>query len=395
MRFIKNKRLFSISMYSIFVFTACLLIWKFVNDFSKSNVFLSALADMAFPFIFASFLAYFINPLVKKIEKYLFGKIGNLSLRRSFSIALSYIIVFGIVIFMLTNIVPELADSIVKISQSLPLYLTTFITFVNVQLVKYGINLSSGDITTLLQDNLSENLTRFTDYTTAILLPNILDITTRLTSTVINIFVAFFISIYLLASKESNSKALTKLIKVFFTDKDAEGIFSVVKESDTIFGKFLIGKFIDSLIIGVITFILLYLFNIPYTLLLSVVVGITNMIPYFGPFIGGIIGFLLLILIDPFKALTFMVLIILIQQFDGNILGPKILGDSTGLSPFWVIFAILIAGKLFGIIGMFLGVPFFAVFKNIATRNIDRMYQLKHPDPPPIAEDDLVDDQSN
>ena len=127
------------------------------------------------------------------------------------------------------------------------------------------------------------------------------------------------------------------------------------------FGGFLSGKIIDSLIIGILTFAIISIFNIPYSVLISVIVGVTNIIPYFGPFLGAIPCGIILLMVDPFKCITFLIIVLILQQIDGNIIGPKILGDSTGLSSFWVIFAITLFGGFFGVFGMFVGVPLFAV----------------------------------
>ena len=135
-----------------------------------------------------------------------------------------------------------------------------------------------------------------------------------------------------------------------------------MRKSNSIFGGFIIGKIIDSAIIGVLCFIGVSLLNMPYALLVSVFVGVTNVIPYFGPFIGAIPSAILIMIVDPMKGLYFIIFILLLQQLDGNIIGPTILGDSTGLSAFWVLFSILLFGGLFGVVGMIIGVPTFAVF---------------------------------
>ncbi len=141
---------------------------------------------------------------------------------------------------------------------------------------------------------------------------------------------------------------------------------------DKVFGGFMVAKIIDSLLIGVITFVILALFKIPYALVISVIVGVTNIIPYFGPFIGAVPCALLLLLIDPTKSLTFVILILLIQQFDGNILGPKLIGNKTGLKSFWVLFSILLFGGLFGFVGMIFGVPIFAVIYSVVANLINK-----------------------
>ena len=143
-----------------------------------------------------------------------------------------------------------------------------------------------------------------------------------------------------------------------------------IKYIDKMFSGFINGKIVDSIIIGILTFIVLSIFRMPYALLISVIVGITNIIPYFGPFMGAIPSALIILMIDPIKGFWFIVIIIIIQQLDGNVIGPKILGESTGISSFWVLFSILLFGGLFGFVGMVIGVPLFAVIYDIARRGI-------------------------
>jgi len=154
-------------------------------------------------------------------------------------------------------------------------------------------------------------------------------------------------------------------------------LISITHTSNRIFTGFISGKILDSLIIGVLCFIGMSIFNLPMAMLVSVIVGVTNVIPYFGPFIGAIPGALIVFLVDPIKAFWFMLFILALQQFDGNILGPYILGDSIGLPAFWVIFAILVFGSIFGVLGMFIGVPTFAVIYSIIKMWIESRLEKK------------------
>ena len=175
-----------------------------------------------------------------------------------------------------------------------------------------------------------------------------------------NLLVGVIVSVYLLATKEGFAATGCKMVYSFFPEKRAAQIIRGVKEVNRIFSGFFRGKLLDSLIIGILCFIGSSILNFPYTPLISVVVGVTNVIPFFGPFLGAIPCAFLILLDSPIKCLYFIIFIIVLQQFDGNILGPKILGDSTGISSFWVIVAILVGGGLWGILGMFVGVPLFA-----------------------------------
>ena len=194
---------------------------------------------------------------------------------------------------------------------------------------------------------------------------------------VFNFIIGIIVSIYVLFSKEKFQKQTKKLIYAVFRPGQANMILQIGGKSNEIFGGFIIGKIIDSLIIGVICFIGLSILNMPYTMLVSVIVGVTNVIPFFGPYIGAIPSAILILLADPLKGLYFIIFVIALQQFDGNVLGPKILGNSTGLSSFWVVFSILIAGGLFGIPGMLFGVPTFAVIYYIVNMLVNSILKKK------------------
>ena len=206
----------------------------------------------------------------------------------------------------------------------------------------------------------------------------------NLTSGVINVFSGLFdlligliISIYVLFSKEKFGKQSKKIVYAVFKPSHANMILHLTLKSNEIFGGFIIGKLIDSAIIGVLCFIGLSLLNMPYALLVSVIVGVTNVIPFFGPYIGAIPSAVLIMLADPRKGLYFILFILVLQQIDGNIIGPKILGDSTGLSAFWVVFSILLGGGLFGFVGMILGVPTFAVIYYVINMLINHRLEVK------------------
>ena len=173
------------------------------------------------------------------------------------------------------------------------------------------------------------------------------------------------LSVYLLASKELFYAHAKKLGYALFPKRVMDKLLEITHTSNNIFTGFIVGKIVDSTIIGVLCFIVMALFNWPYAMLISVIVGVTNVIPYFGPFIGAIPSILLLLIIDPRTAVMFGIFILILQQLDGNIIGPKILGDSTGLSAFWVVFSITLFSAIMGPIGMLIGVPTFAVIYSL------------------------------
>ena len=195
---------------------------------------------------------------------------------------------------------------------------------------------------------------------------------------VIDFFIAVIVSMYMLIDKPHLINNAKKLVYVLFGTDKGDRIVTTAGECNKIFGDFIIGKMIDSLIIGVLCWIAMTVLNIPYALVISVIVGITNMIPYFGPFIGAIPGVVLLIIVDIKFAVIFGILIFILQQFDGLYLGPKILGESTGLRPIWIIFAITVGGWMAGVVGMFLGVPVVAVISFLIDRSLKLRIKKKN-----------------
>jgi predicted PurR-regulated permease PerM len=181
----------------------------------------------------------------------------------------------------------------------------------------------------------------------------------------------------MLIDKEKFAASSKKVVYALFSNKSANKIVELAHRTNDTFGKFLSGKIIDSVIIGILTFIILTITKMPFTILVSVIVGITNIIPFFGPFIGAIPSFIIIIFVSPVKALWFLVIILIIQQLDGNVIGPKILGDSIGISAFWILFSILVAGKLLGLVGMMIGVPLFAIVYSIIKEIIDAKLDKK------------------
>lgn len=193
-------------------------------------------------------------------------------------------------------------------------------------------------------------------------------------SFIVNMLIGIVVAVYALIEKDVFVGQTKKLTYTLFKPERANSIIDTARHGDKIFGGFLSGKILDSIIVGVITFICLSIFKMPYTLLISVIIGVTNIIPFFGPFIGAIPCAFFILLIDPVQCLWFVIFIVILQQIDGNIIGPKILGTTTGISEFWVTFALLLFGGLFGFIGMIIGVPLFAVIyyiiKNLVNKKI-------------------------
>ena len=190
-----------------------------------------------------------------------------------------------------------------------------------------------------------------------------------------NVLVGVIVSVYVLMSKETFAGQAKKIIYAILKPERGNIVITTVRKSNEIFGGFISGKLLDSAIIGVLAYIVLAIMKMPDTMLLAVIIGVTNVIPFFGPFIGAVPSFVIVVLQNPVQGLYFLIFIFILQQIDGNIIGPKILGDSTGITPFWVVTSILIFGGLWGFPGMLLGVPVMAVLQYIVRNLLD--YALK------------------
>lgn len=339
------------------------------------------------PIFLGVMFAYLLNPLVKLIEKfftkqvvdYLYKKVFKKAKRkeklpRMFAIFITYTLAIVIIVLFIKFVIPSLFDSLNLMLSNIPVYINNIYDYLK-DILKSNSELMS------LVDKMNTNIT---DFVGSLMIPSMDTVMTNITvgissfvKWIINIVIGLIVSVYLIYDKDSFVGGTKKVLRAFLPKKIYETTMTTLGYVDKIFGGFMVAKIIDSILIGLITFAIISIFQIPYALIISVIVGITNIIPYFGPFIGAIPCAILLFLINPTKSLTFIVLILLIQQFDGNILGPKLIGDRTGMKSFWVLFAILLFGGLFGFMGMIFGVPVFAVIYSVAGNFVNKKLAKK------------------
>lgn len=339
------------------------------------------------PIIIGLILAYLVTPIVNFEEAHLLPlaqkKIKNQEkakkLVRGVSVAGALAFVTVIIGVLLQMVIPELYKSINGMIGTLPKQVNNFMDWLSDYIS------SDSEISDYLELGLTKGTEYFENWAQTDFLPQTKNIIAGVTTGVINavkilfnVVIGIIISVYVLMSKETFIGQSKKLMYVLFSGKKANAIIRTVHKSNEIFGGFISGKILDSLIIGLICFACLYIMKMPYTVLVSVIVGVTNVIPFFGPYLGAIPSAVLIMLANPIQGLYFIIFILVLQQIDGNIIGPKILGDSTGLSSFWVVFAILTAGGIFGIPGMIIGVPVFAVFFYILRNITDYVLKKKN-----------------
>ena len=361
-----KKDYFLKGLTSFLVIAACVVFAFLVFKIDVMWGIVKKIISVLNPVIFGLVIAYLVNPMVKFFDKYIckvtLYKAKNTDKARRVADLISVILavlVFSIIIVgLLLLVIPQLITSISSFIDSFPARLDAISAW--------------GKSVLKENEKLQGIFTRVLDYEKNWLKTDlsgtVKSVTANLTSGVLsfvnflkNFGLGLIFAIYMLFSKDKMLNQCKKVMCAVFSDKTVGSILSWLSKSNSVFSGFINGKLLDSLIIGVLCFIGTTVLNIPYALLVSVIVGVTNVIPVFGPYIGGVPSVILVTIESPVKGLYVGILIILLQMLDGNFIGPKILGDKTGLSNFWVMFAIVIGGGLFGVLGMLVGVPAFAV----------------------------------
>ena len=353
---------------------------------------LQNLLHICMPILDGFILAWLMCPLVNAIEHFalypardwLISQKPSLQKKkkqltsycRGISIVLTLCFVLFLVYGFFRVVIPQIIGSIQSIAGQFPSYVKNVSDWAEKLLA------DNPDIETTVSDLIDHYSTDLENFLNKTMMPQINAIVKTVSLSMLsfakavwNLVIGLIISIYLLASKERFVSQGKKLLYAFWDTRQANVIMEDFRLIDSTFGGFISGKILDSAIIGVIAYIVLAIMKMPDTMLVAVIIGVTNIIPFFGPFIGAIPSFIIIVLQNPVQGLYFLIFVIILQQVDGNIIGPKILGDSTGLSSFWVVFAILVFGGLWGFPGMLLGVPIMAVIYYIVSNVVT--YSLK------------------
>lgn len=327
---------------------------------------ISWITSVVRPFTFGLVIAFVLNrpfrmirsrlyiPLLKKTglsEK----KVSSIS--GILSILSVYFLLFFVTGLLISSVIPELISSIESFSGNMDTYLNLITTLISRIAVQFQLD---SEVVKLL-NTYWEDLLAGIGQMLNTLLPALVSFSMGAATSIYNVFSGLIISVYLLTGKEKLILTFKKILYAFLPDRWADYVMHVGHVANRSFGGFLNGQIIDASIVGLLCFLGMSVMRMPYAMLSSVIVGVTNIIPYFGPIIGAVPGVVLLLLTNPIKAVLFVVLIVCIQQIDGNFLSPRIVGSSIGVSGVWVLFSIIVGGKLFGIPGMVAGLPTFSV----------------------------------
>ena len=387
----KLRQQFSRGMTFFLVIAASLLFYFALLRLTNLSEGFQDIFRVLKPVVYGCVFAYLLNPIVKQVDQHLVpvlqqklkkpGQAERAS--RGIGIFAAIVLLLVLIVTLCNLLIPELYASIRNLVMTLPKQLNDLVSELS------EVKLDESTTSTLIKTGMKEGTDMLLDWLRTDLMAQANELMSNLTVGVLNILsevfnavIGLIISVYILFSKETFVRQSKKCVYALLSARHANMILHLTVKSNEIFGGFIIGKLIDSVIIGVLCFIGLSILKMPYTMLVSVIVGVTNVIPFFGPYIGAVPSTILIMLASPIQGVYFIIFILLLQQFDGNILGPKILGNSTGLSAFWVIVAILLGGGLFGVAGMVMGVPTFAVLYYIIQMIINnRLERKKLPSP--------------
>lgn len=369
------KTLVSNMWYIVALVAIIAIIFLMIANWGVVLAVIGKFLTILMPFILGFFFACFINPLVKRVHSLLNrikpGK-GE-KIKKAFSVIISYVVVIGVITVLLIYIIPQIKASIGELGNTIQdgyQYMITHQKELNEKIPFIGLG---GGIEYIKEFAYKKIMSNGSE-----ILPYVYHVSSSLLTMSYNVLMGLVISIYIILDMKKLKRSARKVVYALSPKKKEQEVWETMKQCSHIFNGFLIGKMIDSLIIGILCLIAMSILKLPYALLLSLIVCITNMIPYFGPIIGAIPGVMIYLFIDIRYAFIFALMILILQQFDGLYLGPKILGDQTGIKPLWVIFGITVGGAYFGVMGMFLGVPVVAVIMYLLQLFLDKKLKKKN-----------------
>lgn len=367
----------------LLLITFAIVLYFFMNNFGIFWNILGFIMIVIMPFIVGFCFAYIINKPYAFFADKAYAGMANKGkflqkLRKPLAMITAYIIVFGIIVFLIVILVPQLVSSFEQLIQNFSGYADSFKSLI-IQFSDKWLNGAVPADSNLFQilNSLVEMVTggemkAFIQNAASYFGPGLFDFTVSFTTNLYNVGMGIVISFYLLACKDKLLYQSRKLVYAYVPEKILPKVLDIANLSDKMFGRYIYGRILDSLIIGIMCFIGMSIFRFDYALLISVIIGITNIIPVFGPFMGAVPSVLIMLIINPMEAVWFTIFIVVLQQIDGNIIGPKILGSSIGISGFWIMTSVVIGGGLFGIIGMFVAVPVFSIIYFLLGENVNK-----------------------
>lgn len=333
------------------------------------TVFSNAISIIS-PFIYAFAIAFILNRPMMWFERTLFK---DKKKKRILSVAVTFTIAISLISVLMVLVLPQIGLSIAYLVEAMPGFIQSVSQTAMEVMEQIHLNSRLSRQVQEMWNNIGTGIMNFT----VSVLPGVVNVSIGIGNAVIKSIMSTIIAIYMLASKDRLKFQIKKFFYAYFSRNFAEDTFELGRMSNTIFSDFIIGKMIDSTIIGIIAFIGMLFIYPDYAVLIAIIIGVTNMIPFFGPFIGAIPSVFILLILSPFAAFVFLIFIIVLQQIDGNIIGPKVLGSSLGLSPLWILVGIIVGNGAMGFLGMVIGVPTFAVIYNLVSCNTKKKLEEK------------------
>ena len=386
MKRLQNNRYFGLGIMLLVVISISLFLLAIVLNLQKVGSIIGTIAGVFQPILLGLVFAYLLNPLMKFMEQRLrpFLLKKKMPEQKAYKLSRAVSLVFALLCALILlyeffdMLLPQLSDSIKGIVNNFPTYYAAA--------EKWILNFLEGnpDLSAKADELMNELFEFLKNWLNSGFLDSIEVVVSTLTSsvfgvvsTVLNLLIGICAAIYMLWSRDVFIAQAKKIVVAICREKTADHIFELFRRIHKVFSGFIIGKIVDSLIIGILCYIGMLIFKMPHPALISTVVGVTNVIPFFGPFIGAIPSVFLILLVDPMQAVYFAIFVFALQQLDGNVIGPRILGDTIGISGFWVLVSITVAGGLFGFAGMILGVPVFAVLYMLVTDFVESRLKKK------------------
>lgn len=381
------KKLFSLKNVLICIlFTIFLLFVK--DNFSVVWNAVCMFASILTPFVIGFLFAYILNFPYKFFYSKVFGFLKDkkkffANMRKPLSIICTYTAVIAVLGFLIAILVPQIGDNISSLADKVPTYfnsvydwLSSMADWIN---KTYNVSIDIDASFAQLGNEIMKNLNGITiaNFSKNVLFDTLVPMITNTTAGIYNFVMGIVISVYFLSAKEMLCRQVKRLAVAFIPIKFLPKVYEIVDITDTKCGRFLVGDIIDAAFIGVLTFITMSIFQLPYAALIAVLIGVTNIIPFFGPFIGAIPSAVILFLENPWDMIIFIAIVFVIQQLDGNLFKPKIIGSQVGLSSFWVLFSVIVGGSLFGMVGFILGTPIYAVIYTLVGKRVKNAIDKK------------------
>ena len=377
MKFIRDEKT---KNYFLLITYAIVLAYVFLNLDTVWNVVVTII-DLIKPFIIGICIAFVLNIPMKFFEEKVVGKLTKekSKLKRLLSLIITIIVLVGLIIGLMTFVIPQLAESCSTLVKNVPEYVDSLEKFMNKNINSKEL-LSSDVIEEVYNKILSmgQNIIKIIGQVAGTIVSHALDITVGVTSTIINIVMAFIVSIYILLSKEKLFNQIKKILYAYMKKENVIKFLKVSKIANIKFTNFVRSQVIEACILGVLCFIGMTICSMPYALLISTIIGVTALVPIFGAFVGAILSAFIVLMVSPIKVILFAVIFVVIQQIEGNLIYPFVVGNSIGLSALWVLFAITVGGNAFGVVGMLIGVPLFGVLYTLISITTNKRLEKRN-----------------